>query len=676
MPRSGHTYEYDYTLGIPTAITDANSVTTSAEYDTFGRMTKIIAPGDSANSPTLSITYWDNRIPFQVDLVQKVNNAGASIRITRFYDGLGQLIQTQTVGAVNFGVQQNVVVDTDFDALGRATRQTKPYAITYNAAPTFQAQAFTQPKTTTGYDMLSRPLTVAEPNGNTASYSYNDLVTYATDPGQNTTATTKDVWGRTVSVDAPTGPDMAYQYDVRDQLTRVQKGAGVPIIITYDGAGQKRTMDDPDMGDWAYDYDGAGNLRTQTDARSCQTTLAYDPLNRLESKTFSGPGACDTTPDIIYFYDNYDDFPSYTPVQDHPVGRRTAMTDGTGRTIWEYDARGRATHEDKTISGQNFVTGWSYNSADQVETMTYPDGEVLTYEPNTSGDLRSLKNAQNYYYVSETWYDEAGRIRQLNRGSVLGGTYTYYPWSDATIGGQLYTAVTTNVQSVTLQNLGYYYDSRGNRVIVNDAVGNEVAVFSYDALSRLETMTVHASSINGPVTHSEAFDYSATTGNLSGKGPDENSLTPYTYDPVHPHAVSAFGVNSYTYDSNGNQSHRQIGANDLELTYDAENRLVSVNGDIVVAPTATPTVTSTASATPTSTATLPPTATSTPAQSNTPTLTPTHTATHTATPTLPPTATATLQTGSYADLCPAGRRHHPERVAGYQCRFSHQPGGG
>ena len=233
--------------------------------------------------------------------------------------------------------------------------------------------------------MLSRPLTVAEPNGNTASYSYNDLVTYATDPGQNTTATTKDVWGRTVSVDAPTGPDMAYQYDVHDQLTRVQKGAGVPIIIAYDGAGQKRTMDDPDMGDWAYDYDGAGNLRTQTDARSCQTTLAYDPLNRLESKTFSGPGACDTTPDIIYFYDNYDDFPSYTPVQDHPVGRRTGMTDGTGRTIWEYDARGRATREDKTISGQNFVTGWSYNSADQVETMTYPDGEVLTYEPNTSG---------------------------------------------------------------------------------------------------------------------------------------------------------------------------------------------------------------------------------------------------------------------------------------------------
>ena len=82
-------------------------------------------------------------------------------------------------------------------------------------------------------------------------------------------------------------------------------------------------------------------------------------------------------------------------------------------------------------------------------------------------------------------------------------------------------------------------------------------------------MTVHSSSINGPVTHSEAFDYSATTGNLSGKGPDENSLTPYTYDPVHPHAVSAFGVNSYTYNSNGNQTHRQIGANDLELTYDA-----------------------------------------------------------------------------------------------------------
>ncbi|MRR29976.1 hypothetical protein EG834_06595, partial [bacterium] len=336
-------YGYDdnsYSLGLPESITDANGVTTSAKYDTFGRMTKIIAPGDSETSPTLSITYWDNRIPFQVDLVQKVDGT-ASIRIARFYDGLGQLIQTQTVGAVVNGVAMNVVVNTDFDALGRVTRQAKPYAINHNTSPTFQAQTF-NPATVTVYDLLGRPTSVAEPNGSTTIYSYNGLITSVTDPGQNTTATTKDVWGRTVSVNAPTGPDLAYTYDVLDQLTEVQKGS-LDTTLTYDHAGQKLTMDDPDMGAWSYTYDGAGNLRTQTDARACVTTLDYDDLNRLESKVFTGPDACDFTPDVAYFYDDYDDFPGYTPVEDHPVGRRTGMDNTSDRTLWEYDARGRTT---------------------------------------------------------------------------------------------------------------------------------------------------------------------------------------------------------------------------------------------------------------------------------------------------------------------------------------------
>jgi YD repeat-containing protein len=66
------------------------------------------------------------------------------------------------------------------------------------------------------------------------------------------------------------------------------------------------------------------------------------------------------------------------------VGRRTGMSDSTGSTAWVYDARGRVLQESKTVTdGVNtlgtYVTAWTYNSADRAVTMTYPNGEEVTY---------------------------------------------------------------------------------------------------------------------------------------------------------------------------------------------------------------------------------------------------------------------------------------------------------
>ncbi len=555
------TTTYNFGLGLPLSVSDPNLVTTSATYDGFGRMLTITAPGDA--TPTLQVTYYDTRIPFQIDLTQLVSGS-ASIRLSRFYDGAGRQIQTQTVGAVVNNVQKNVVVDTQYNNAGRAVKQSIPIPYTYDDTPNFIAQDFTQATTTT-YDPLGRTLSLTQPNTNAVSYVYGDLTTTVTDPKLYVTSSTMDVWGRTTFVDAPEGPDVTYTYDLLNRLKTATRG-GVQTQINYDAAGRKLNMTDPDMGYWVYQYDALGNLKFQTDARGCLLTLNYDDLNRLTSKTSSGAG-CGTQVNTSFTYD----------IGTNAIGRRIGMVDDSGSAAWTYDARGRVSQETKVISDpvngdQTFVTAWTYNSADLPITMTYPDNEVLTYGYNSDGALDTVTSSLGSTYVADTQYDEAGRITNMDYGaSTLRKTFNYFPWNTTTNGGLLNTAVATRLgDSTTLQNFAYTYDKNANvSTIVDNLGGPQTQTFGYDSLNRL-TSAAATGGTNGLYT--ESYSYSASTGNLSVKA----GLT-YTYDANHPHAAASLSNgNTYAYDANGNMTDRNADAKNFDLAYDAENRMVSV----------------------------------------------------------------------------------------------------
>lgn len=154
-----------------------------------------------------------------------------------------------------------------------------------------------------------------------------------------------------------------YAYDALDNLTVVTDTVGNVSTMTYDWLGRKKEMSDADMGHWTYQYDLAGNLTLQTDNRGCTVDMDYDELNRMTAKTHGGPGACGTMPSVGYTYD----------VGAWGKGRRTGMSDASGSAAWTYDARGRVTREDKTISGVDlYTTQYSYDDMDRVATMDLP----------------------------------------------------------------------------------------------------------------------------------------------------------------------------------------------------------------------------------------------------------------------------------------------------------------
>jgi YD repeat-containing protein len=223
-----------------------------------------------------------------------------------------------------------------------------------------------------------------------------------------------------------------YGYATLDWLTRVTDTLGNTTAITYDALGRKTGMWDPDMGAWSYTFDDAGNLETQTDAQGQVITFSYDFANRLTGKQYA-PTAGMTN--VTYTYDQ----------GSLGKGLRTRMDDGSGYTLWSYDARGRVLTETKAISGTgggSFKTQWTYNPRDLLATQVYPGGnggqagETVTTGYDKWGRPATLIGTSGNYVTGSayeprgdwTWYTLAAgcaptmcTTRQPCRAAVCNG---------------------------------------------------------------------------------------------------------------------------------------------------------------------------------------------------------------------------------------------------------------
>ena len=609
---------YDTLHGLPESMTDPNGLVTLLCYDNKARLIGSVK-GDSANPPTcesqmeITITYHEAAktggiwSPFWTEASQVLSfdsqgSPDLELAYRKFYDGIGRQIQTQTLGVDLDGYAdgtQTIINDFFYNPNGLLEYSSMPYNVTTPAG--FRTQPACSASTCVRiiYDALGREIETQTPNGSVSQTTYGLDATEGlrtaimADALQNVTTSYQDVWGQTVRVVPDTGPWTEYDYDLAGQLVQVDQvnstGVFASTYMAYDLGGRKLEMSDPDLGTWTYAYDALGYLIGQTDARSCTTTLSYDSLNRLTGKSYSGSGACGTTDGVSYYYDNQvfnflgDD---YGGSASYAVGRLVGMMDGSGATMYAYDSRGRTVSETKKIyegtgtsTALSFTTGWTYNNANLPVTVTLPDGEVLTYSYDNQGTPVSLvgDDGTTFIYVNDAWYDEAGRVTNLELGDdsgspVITKQYSYYDWTTAINGGLLHSLVTTNISSQTLQNLTYTYDRVGNIVTIADARADETSTFTYDTLDRLTTNTVKDPA--DVTVFSESFAYDTATGGMASK----NALS-FTYDFVHKHAVTGYNGNIYTYDANGNQITRDLADAMFELVYDAANNLVEVTSD-------------------------------------------------------------------------------------------------
>ena len=87
-----------------------------------------------------------------------------------------------------------------------------------------------------------------------------------------------------------------YSYDVLNNLTGVTVSgqstascaAGQLRCFSYSSLSRPTSATNPESGTVTYNqYDKNGNLKQMTDAMYIVTTMTYDPLNRIKSKSYS-----------------------------------------------------------------------------------------------------------------------------------------------------------------------------------------------------------------------------------------------------------------------------------------------------------------------------------------------------------------------------------------------------
>ena len=372
----GHseTRTYDPLLGVMTSLTGPNQLTTTWQYDGFGRKIREDRADGTWSTITrgqCGVTDCPEDAPEGTGLYTITESSG-STPATVFSDQLGR--ETRKVKTGFDGTL--VYEDTEYNSLGQISRKSQPY---FKGDTTHWASS--------EYDILGRVKKVSQQGHNGVvenTFSYSGFSTTAITASNITNlalekTTRKNAQGKVVRVDEEEGGWVTYKYDAIGNLLETNAN-GVVTTLTYDLRGRKKTMDDPDMGHWTYEYNVLGELTSQTDAKAQETTMSYDKLGRMVERT-EHEGTSTWT---YYTADTAEP-------ENKGIGKlaKVEASDGYLQQI-TYDNLGRASTTSTTADGKTLTTTTEYDSFSRVSRTIRPEGFILDNAYNTYGYLKAV----------------------------------------------------------------------------------------------------------------------------------------------------------------------------------------------------------------------------------------------------------------------------------------------
>jgi len=365
----------------------------------------------------------------------------------------------------------------------------------------------------------------------TTTYTYDPIfsnvltvtVKSVVNPGQNkVTAYTYDSRGNNISITetgllgdgTPYSYTTTFEYDANGHTTKIigpRTDVQYVSTFSYDSVGNLITTTQPLIGTTTYaDFDGYGNPGSITDPNGNTTTYTYDLMGRVLTMKYPGDSAA---------------------------------------TQYVYATVG--------------CTSCGGGSADNLQSITFPEGNVINYSYDPYGNLNtitdSLGNTINYTYDSE-----GNRLKEdiKDPSGVLQKTVSYQ-----------YDALNRLTRTINPDNTYTQttYDSLGNRITVIDPNGNSTS-YQYDALNHLIAVIQP-----GSITTSYVYDINNNLTTVTGA--KKNAII-YRYDDmgrVYQVISPDTGTTTYSHDPAGNiMSKTDALGVKINYSYDALNRVADI----------------------------------------------------------------------------------------------------
>ena len=239
---------------------------------------------------------------------------------------------------------------------------------------------------------------------------------------------------------------------------------------------------------------------------------------------------------------------------------------------------------------RTYVYGATYDSWNRVQTMTYPDGEVVTYHYNAAGQVESLtsnKQGRQSVIVDRIGYDKEGHTVYTKLGNGTETTYTYDKQRERL------QVMNLTADGQTVMENRYQYDAVDNILGITNAAnptsltklnkaklgGRSSHTYEYDELNRL----IHANGKAKSASYDMVMSFGRMSEPLTKVQKVDSTTTAKSYnfaykyeDSNHPTAPTQIGHDHYTYDANGNPT---LVTNDSanttrEMYWDEDNRLM------------------------------------------------------------------------------------------------------
>ena len=612
------TVTMDHWSGLETSQTDYNGVTRATSYDPLGRTTSVT---ESAGGTTLheTATYYSDG-KRRVIRCSDLNSAGdLKLYSATMYDELGRVNMTQTIesGNPNSTCEDSAAAGVLTGGILTDIRYLYQPGASYKLASNAYRSTSdaTMGWTLTTMDTLGRVTAITSYHGGTppspwgsngtvdgnttTAYSANSNSEIHTVSDQVETRTLNlDGLGRTTLVVEAGTATTSYVYDASGNLDSVtQSGvtslsgqagvthacsSGVSRCFAYDSLSRLSWVTNPESGTISYGYDPNGNLTSKIDARSITTTLGYDQLSRLNSKSYS-----DGTPSATYTYATATSACPSSLGTSYAIGRLISVSNSVSSYTYDcYDGLGRLLHGSQTTgTAPPYQFTYAYNAAGSLTSMTYPSGRQVTYAYDSDDRTTTVTNvAANAPYAtvpSPSGYATNGSITSLTLGNnVVEATSLndrFQPWQ-----------IQAQLSSSTLLSLGYSYcagQSPGSTATCTNNNGNVQAQvitrggqtwtqnYGYtDGMNRLNSA---AETISGSSGWSESYTYD-NVGNRWVTTPVEatNEVPQLQSWCWNSSTQTNNRVIAWSYDNAGNIL--SIPAIERSSTYDAENRQTSV----------------------------------------------------------------------------------------------------